>query len=628
MKSFIPQTTFKFTLLILLATACGQRKEPVPEYFGVYALDNGALYALKELHEDPEGPRLSPDARFIVYQPDTILVIAPNTHSVSLREAGLIRYDLELRKLSNSDKMVIVHETSDSIGIFSKSHDFLIKPGQKEGSLEFSVADPLPSGLYIFDVMGDLYAVRFAQGEDETFQVYDRYYETAAGQSSPEAMVTALQRGMHARHRINNHFITNEFYRPAQDLEPLLEEQRNLVFDQLEQHHYQNAFMIAREAAKHFPEDQDIQKVLRDTPIQAMDFRDNQAIGNWNQLKWFLDNWIQLTDGRDDVAARATQLVRTAKFDPRLENISERERQDVVRRLDHLERLQTAASMIQGSKPWHYDLNAVLEHIAEAVPDPKDHMQFNTLQFTPQRDPNTGFTLSGARLTIRGELSSGRPEEVMAEFLSRLAENTRENKGVTGAELTQLASVRRRQSDDVNRRVAFTMEVLLEPRVSLRHFDPDSLGTPGTNASLNAGEGKSTFTTDPREIDILIRELSEIFSHIQRDHLPPVSSQYIWMFQRMMSVTQNPDVGHALALRIQNVNTDRVREESPLFNRAAVSVEFQSTFSTLRHFVRTLMEQELYASITQLRISTNPSTPETHTVYLVVEWLLPPLDPD
>ncbi len=301
----------------LLVTACSKLSEPVPEFYGVYALDNGKLHFLQNIRDDQEGPLLSPDARFIVYQPST-LGITHNPNNVLLRHAGKIRHDVELLQRTESSQIIRIHEPLDSIGIFSGTNPLMMKAGTKDGSLEFVSAEPLPPGLYMFDVEGDFYPIRVLRTDGEELPLYDRYYVTIPGGNIIDSIEAMSRRGMYERKQIGNNAIQREYFDSTHALILLQLGQKRRALDAFSQQDFMNAYIYGNESIQQFPDDPQLDVIVRKAPILAMDLREERQ--EWENLNRWVNHWVSLTGNRPDVVERGTQLKEFAAFDEMQKN--------------------------------------------------------------------------------------------------------------------------------------------------------------------------------------------------------------------------------------------------------------------------------------------------------------------
>jgi len=298
-------------MVLLAFVSCSGRKPPEPEFYGVYALNNGTLHLLQHEDYSEDGPALDPNVRLIVYLPNA-MEIASDSDRLVLREKGKIRQDVELYEKTKGLRVMSVHQTPNPAVVFDETVPLQMKAGTKEGSLELVSAQPVRPGRYVLDIKGDFYPLHVVETPGQQLPVYDRYYETVDENRVYDILSHTSQRGMLDRTTIGDHFITKEYYKPAEALAEGWAGQRAQAIQAYEGREYAEAYLLAKSAMSYFKNDTELQEILDRAPIEAMDVREQR--GEWKGLDRWVDSWVDLADHRADVVERGKQLRDRAAF--------------------------------------------------------------------------------------------------------------------------------------------------------------------------------------------------------------------------------------------------------------------------------------------------------------------------
>lgn len=295
-------------MLALLAGSCSQISTTEPEFFGVYVLDGNNLTQLSSNTIQSDGPRVSSDARIVIYLADASMVTAQGEGPV-LRVKGKLKRTVELFNKASSVQLVRTHQPDPKAVIFDQKLNLQLKPGTKEGSFEAVATGPLPAGWYVLDLQGEKYPLHVAKKGQE-LPLYDQYYETIPESRAMDAITAASRRGMMDRKTIGGNFITKEYYKPAQPLDALMKEQRGAALAAFERKEFAEAYEMAEASLETFPEDEELKNLLEVAPLRAMEER--EANKNWDRIEFWIQAWIEMTDQRPDVVTRGKQLRKTA----------------------------------------------------------------------------------------------------------------------------------------------------------------------------------------------------------------------------------------------------------------------------------------------------------------------------
>jgi len=218
-------------ILLLSAPRSTYSETPLPEYYGVYALDRGALTELGKDTSEEKRRNFSGGVSILVFSKNLSNPMIPQEKAVLMTHRVFVRNEIEMfqgkggaeTSVSAVERFDLLEELEEIEGRF--------KPVKGEDEmLIFSPKKPLTPGLYAVLVAGqgfeyEGYPLAVALGavaeKDSTLNgCVDQYFETFDSSSNPwGAFAIQSQSGMGTRTTIHGHTISKRDYRPCAEME-------------------------------------------------------------------------------------------------------------------------------------------------------------------------------------------------------------------------------------------------------------------------------------------------------------------------------------------------------------------------------------------------------------------------